>query len=143
MTDKQKAFADLYVQCGSAAEAARRAGYSDRSARTTGARLLAKADVKQYIASRLGALEGKRIADCSEVLALLTSIMRGETKDQFGLDSALADRIKAAALLLKRFNSADQQQDTMTRLDGLLCEFRLALQAATTDDTPTAAGKEL
>ena len=37
LTPKQKAFADYYIECGNATEAAKRAGYKDSSARQIGA----------------------------------------------------------------------------------------------------------
>lgn len=46
---------------------------------------------------------GKRIADAQDVLAFLSSVMNGEIKDQFDLDAALTDRLKAAGLLAKRY----------------------------------------
>lgn len=127
MTNRQRAFADLYLQTGNATEAARQAGYSDRSARTTGARMLANADTKTYIAHRLEVLESERIADADEVLSFLTSVMRGEVKDQFGLDAALSDRLKAAQELLKRVGIDDGQRGTLQKLDCLLAEFRAAI----------------
>ena len=48
-------------------------------------------------------LDEKRIAKGEEVLQYLTKVMRGEEKDQFGLDASLQDRTKAAELLGKRY----------------------------------------
>lgn len=127
MTNRQRAFCDHYISTGNAAQAARRAGYSERSARTTGARMLANADTKTYIAHKLEVLESQRIATADEVLQFLTDVMRGNVKDQFGLDAALSDRLKAAQELLKRFNAADAQADSLQKLDCLLLEFRAAI----------------
>ena len=41
------------------------------------------------------------IADPEEVLGFLSATFRGEVKDQFGLDPALSDRIKAAEDMAK------------------------------------------
>ena len=77
----------------------------------------------------------RRIADADEVLDYLSGVMRGEIKDQFGLDASLQDRTKAAQELLKRYAVADQrQQSTMQRLDAILMTFNAALQ-----ETPTAS----
>ena len=40
LTEKQKRFCDFYIETGNAAEAARLAGYSERTARQQGQRLL-------------------------------------------------------------------------------------------------------
>jgi len=89
--------------------------------------LLANADTKAYIAHRLEVLESNRIATADDVLSFLTSVMRGEVKDQFGLDPALSDRLNAARELLKRVGIDDGQRGTLQKLDYLLAEFRAAI----------------
>ena len=103
LTPKQKAFADYYIETGNATEAAIKAGYSKKTARVIGTENLTKPALKQYIDERLAKIEDERIAKGDEVLKYLTSVMRGEEKDQFGLDASLQDRTKAAELLGKRY----------------------------------------
>ncbi|WP_302773539.1 terminase small subunit [Clostridium paraputrificum] len=103
LTPKQKAFADYYIELGNATEAAIRAGYNKKTARQIGSMNLTKVDIKQYIEERLSKIEDARIAKGEEVLQYLTKVMRGEEKDQFGLDPSLQDRTKAAELLGKRY----------------------------------------
>lgn len=103
LTPKQKAFADYYIEYGNATEAARKAGYKEKYAGTNANKLLKNTKVSQYIEGRMKAVEEKRIATGDEVLRYLTSVMRGEEKDQFDLDASLQDRTKAAELLGKRY----------------------------------------
>ena len=103
LTPRQKAFADYYIELGNATEAARRAGYNGPNLNRIASENLTKLDIKQYIDERLDKIENKRIADAEEVLQYLTKVMRGEEKDQLGLDAALQDRTKAAELLGKRY----------------------------------------
>lgn len=103
LTPKQKAFVDYYIELGNATEAAIRAGYNKKTARQIGSMNLTKVDIKQYIEERLAKIEDARIAKGEEVLQYLTKVMRGEEKDQFGLDPSLQDRTKAAELLGKRY----------------------------------------
>ncbi|MFR4584658.1 terminase small subunit [Clostridium cadaveris] len=103
LTPKQKAFADYYIETGNATEAAIKAGYNKKTARQIGSMNLTKVDIKQYIEERLSKIEDERIAKGEEVLQYLTKVMRGEEKDQFGLDASLQDRTKAAELLGKRY----------------------------------------
>lgn len=103
LTPKQKAFADYYIECGNATAAAKRAGYSDKTAYRTGADNLKKPQILKYIEERTKAADEKRIATGDEVLKYLTSVMRGEEKDQFDLEASLQDRTKAAELLGKRY----------------------------------------
>lgn len=128
LTPRQKAFADAYIETGNASEAARRAGYSKKTAYAIGKENLRKPLICQYISERMNNQDGKRVASADEVLQFYSSVMRGEVQDQFGLDPALSDRIKAADSLMKRYAVADdRQRSTMERLDKLLEEFKNAI----------------
>ena len=106
----QKAFADYYIECGNATEAAKRAGYSEKTAYAIGNENLNKLEISEYIAARMEEQTKKRVADANEVIEFYTAVMRGEVKDQFGLDSSLSDRLKAADSLAKRLAVAEQNQ---------------------------------
>lgn len=103
LTLKQKDFADYYIECGNATEAAKRAGYSEKTARSIGYENLTKPDISAYIAERMAEEAKKRVADANEVIEFYTAVMRGQVKDQFGLDASLADRLKAGDSLMKRY----------------------------------------
>lgn len=94
MTDRQKRFAEFYASCGNSAEAARRAGYSERTARTIGAKLLTKVDIAAYIRRLQDEAAAARVADMLEVKETWTEILR---------DSAAkdADRLRAGELLAR------------------------------------------
>lgn len=102
LTPKQKAFADLYIKLGNATEAARQAGYSEKTARYIAAENLAKPVIADYIHERMSNQDKERMASADEVLEFYTAVMRGEVKDQFGIDASLSDRIKAGMELMKR-----------------------------------------
>lgn len=105
LTRKQKDFCIYYVETGNATEAARRAGYSQKTASFIGNENLTKPYLVEEI-ERL--LEDKRkeqkdaIMTAQEVMEHFTAIARGEEKDQFGLDIAASDRLKALVELAKR-----------------------------------------
>lgn len=82
LTEKQKRFVDYYIETGNATEAAKRAGYSEKTARFTGAENLTKTNIKTAIAARLAELDAQRIADAEEVMQFFTSVMRGEIKEE-------------------------------------------------------------
>lgn len=124
LTPKQKAFADYYLETGNATEAAKRAGYSENSAKQIGAENLSKPSISQYIAERQKQVEDKRIADISEVLQFFTSVMRGEVKDQFDFDPSLSDRLSAGKELMKRYEKGDDgKKDALAKLDEVLKEI--------------------
>ena len=124
LTPKQKAFADYYLETGNATEAARRAGYSENSAKQIGTENLSKPSISQYIAERQKQVEDSRIADISEVLQFFTSVMRGEVKDQFDFDPSLSDRLSAGKELMKRYEKGDDgKKDALAKLDEVLKEI--------------------
>lgn len=50
-------------------------------------------------------------------MEFLTSVMRGNVAEQFGLDPAITDRTKAAQLLMKRFNDNQRMNLKLTKLE--------------------------
>jgi phage terminase small subunit len=56
LTPQHKKFADEYLVTQNASEAARRAGYSAKNPGVQGSKLLARADIKQYLATRVAEL---------------------------------------------------------------------------------------
>ena len=109
---QQTIFAEEWIKSGNATQAAQEAGYSEKTAASQGSRLLKNEKVLRYIRERMRAQDKDKVASADEVLAWLTATMRGEVKDQFGLDPSLGDRIKAATELMKRHTVAEQQQET-------------------------------
>ncbi len=115
MKEKQKRFCEEYLVDCNATQAAIRAGYSEKTARAIGQRLLTNVDIKKYIDQQLQKLKNEKIADAQEVLEYLTSVMRGEQKEQVALltgegvqdlvqkDVSAKDRLKSAELIGKRY----------------------------------------
>lgn len=81
LTDKQKRFVDEYLIDCNATQAAIRAGYSEKTAESTGSRLLRNAKVSKAIQKRMKSKERRRIAKQDEILEFYTSIMRGEPQE--------------------------------------------------------------
>ena len=82
LTAKQQKFADYYIELGNAAEAARKAGYSKRTARFVGAENLTKPNIKKYIDTRLNELASERVATQQEILEFLTRLVRRQEMEQ-------------------------------------------------------------
>ena len=120
LTEKQKKFADYIVKLGrgKAREAAILAGYKERGASVQASVNLKKANIAAYIRKRLEtaadphAVEDRKlVADGDEVLKFLTATMRGEVKDQFGLDAQLKDRLAAAKELQRIIDVAAKSDE--------------------------------
>lgn len=103
LTEKERIFADEYIKTTNATQSAITAGYSEKTARSKGSQLLTKVNVRKYIDEVMHERSKNTIATADEVLEYLTSVVRGEEKDAFGLDVSIADRTKAAELLGKRY----------------------------------------
>ena len=116
LTEKQKAFADYYIESLNATESYKIAyNCSYNTARTNGARLLANANIKEYIDEVMSAKNESRIASQDEILQILTDIARGITEEEVVQFSQLGeelrttrkptikDRMRASELLGKRY----------------------------------------
>ncbi len=68
---------------------------------------LQKPNVRKVINKLMEERTKKTIAESNEVMEYFTSVMRGEVKDQFGLDAPLAERTNAAKELAKRTVDVD------------------------------------
>jgi phage terminase small subunit len=79
LTSQQQVFVDEYLLCWNAAEAARRAKYSSKTAYSQGPRLLRIAEVRQQIDKRLSEMA----MGSDEVLARLADHARGDMRDLF------------------------------------------------------------
>ena len=121
LNERQKAFADYYIQTGNATDAAIKAGYSEKTAYSIGNENLKKPEISAYIGERMAEQGEKRVADANEVIEFYTAVMRGEVKDQFGLDASLSDRLKAGDALMKRYAVTDNgSKGIIEKLDKVL-----------------------
>lgn len=133
LTPKQRRFCEEYLKSGNATEAAKKAGYKETSCRVIAAENLSKPAISAYIKRRLDEQEAAQVADSNEILKFYTAVMRGEVKDQFGMDASLSDRLKAGDRLMKRYAAAsDRNRTTMEKLDSMLKEFQDAVKSEAT-----------
>ena len=108
LTPKQAAFVDAYIETGNASEAARRAGYSDKTAFRTGQENMQKPAITQAIAARQAEIRSKRTADITEVMEFLTSALRGEVTDENIVTEGCGDGISEARIIETRISSRDR-----------------------------------
>ena len=119
LNDRQRAFADFYIESLNAEQSAIKAGYSKKYARGNAHKLVANSCIKNYIDEKMKQIESNRIAKAEEVLAFLSASLRGEVLEEVvstksdgagGIEPIILkkqlsakDRIKAAELLGKRY----------------------------------------
>lgn len=98
MNQRKRAFCEAYLISGNATDAAREAGYSPRSARSIGQRLLTFDDVREYLEQRNQEISAANTAQMEEVRQFWTATMRDENMKP-------ADRLKASELLAKTYGA--------------------------------------
>ena len=119
LTEKQKRFADEYIQSGNATQSAIKAGYSQKYANTNVSKLLQNTTIKSYIDERMEVIASNRIMTAKEAVELLTGIGRGEVKETvvvaspMGVETVekeadLKTRISAIKEILKRYPDNDK-----------------------------------
>ena len=91
MTERQKRFAEYYLETGNARQSALKAGYSAGYAE----HVKRQKGVKEYIDMRIGSMDNRRVASADEVLEFLTDVMRGQETDEKGVSL----RMKAAEMI--------------------------------------------
>lgn len=123
LNERQRRFADEYIISGVAYNAAIKAGYSEKYAKTNSHKLRENTRIRAYIDERLDKLKTEKVADQQEILEFLSSVLRGREAESFPLGMGMGeqslvkkeldggDRIKAAELLGKRYAMwTDKQQ---------------------------------
>ena len=94
MGEKQKKFCDEYLKDRNATQAAIRAGYSKKTARSIGSENLTKPDIKAYIEQQFDLIHNDDIASAEEVMEYLSATMRNKENGE-------RVRLRAAELLGK------------------------------------------
>lgn len=99
---REAKFVSFYMESGDIGKAVKEAGFNTTSPVTYGKKLLAKEKIQKELKAQLDMLKYEKVASADEIMNFLTSAMRGEIKDQFGLEATLKDRMDAAKELAKR-----------------------------------------
>ena len=99
---KEAKFIDLFIATGNLPKSLKESGLGSLK-NVTG-----KDYIVDEITYRLDSLKKETIADADEILQYFTKVMRGEEKDQFGLDAPLSERTNAAKELAKRIIDTEQ-----------------------------------
>ena len=124
---RQKSFCEFYVASGNATESAIKAGYSEKTARSIGQRLLTNVDIKKYIKELQEKAKTSRIMTAVERREFLTEVIKnGNEKVQ--------DRLKALDIL----NKMDGEYIEKMQLSGQVNTNPLS--GLTTEELRTLAG---
>ena len=91
---RQKSFCEFYVASGNATESAIKAGYSEKTARSIGQRLLTNVDIKKYIKELQEKAKESRILTAREKREWLSEVIKNGNEK-------LQNRLKALDILNK------------------------------------------
>lgn len=115
LTPRREQFAREYVKNGgNASDAAKKAGYSEKTAYSSGQRLLKNVEVSAYIAKLQEEIEkqkGNDIMSLTEIQERRSKIARGEVKDSFGFSPDFADQLKSMSDLEKTLKIKQEQEE--------------------------------
>ena len=94
LSERQRRFCEYYAADPNATEAAKAAGYSEKTARSQGQRLLTDVDIMRYVRELQDKAAAGRIATMTQTKAFWSDVMNDPTE-------RTADRLKASELLAK------------------------------------------
>lgn len=128
LNEKQKAFCEYYAACFNATEAAKKAGYSQKTARSIGQRLLTYVDIQNYLSTLQSRARTNRIATIDEVMEYLSDTMRNE-------EERTNERTKAAQLLIDALSGREESEE-----DSSITEIVIVPEDASGGNTDEAGG---
>lgn len=135
LTAKQKKFCDEYIKSGNAKDAAIKAGYSPKTAKSIGQENLTKPDLKAYIKAKMDEIESRKIADAKEVLEFYTRVLRGEETEEIPMATAdrvvtitkkpsIKDKVAVSKEIMKRYPLFDPMEKQ--KLNKLIADTRIS-----------------
>lgn len=136
LTQKQKLFADEYIKSGNAMQSAVKAGYSEKYAKSSSAKMLENVGIKSYIDAKMAEIESHKIADAKEVLQFYTRVLRKDetepekvmrpdgSEEIVDREPSLKDRLNAAKELMKRYPLNDPV--AKAQLDKIRADTRIS-----------------
>ncbi len=122
MTERQERFCQEYVRCGNATQSAISAGYSERSAKQVGSRLMTNVDLQNRIKELSGEIKNQKIIDARKMQEVLTSIILQESEEEIIVVEGCGDGMSEAVTKRKKPSQADRIKacQLLARMQGVL-----------------------
>lgn len=122
MTQRQERFCQEYVATGNATQSAISAGYSERSAKQVGQKLLTNHDLQIRIKELSGEVLNSKIADAREMQEHLSAILRGESDEEVIVVEGCGDGVSEAVIKKKKPSQSDRikAMQLLARMQGVL-----------------------
>ena len=138
---RQQKFVDEYCKSGNVTQSAIKAGYAETTADRHGRRLLGNHRVHAAISMRMEEARTKNVADTTEILEYLTSVMRGQHEDEVVMNIGKGNGITAAEKVAAKVGAKERLKaaEMLAKVNGLFLnkqeiELSQAVQVVITDD---------
>lgn len=109
LSPNEDKFISLYLELGNGQQAVIQAGFKSKAPHAYADRLLRRDYIVEEIKFRRNEIYKEHAATAEEVMSFFASVMRGEVQDQFGLETPVSERLKAADMLAKRTVDIDNR----------------------------------
>ena len=109
LNEKQKAFCEYYAACLNATEAAKKAGYSEKTAYSIGNENLKKPEIQKYLQTLIEKAKKHSSVTVDDILEYLSNTMRN-TEEQ------TRERTKAAQQLWEILRVREQPKERVTEV---------------------------
>ena len=122
MTARQKRFCEEFIKTGNATQSAKDAGYSEKTAYSTGQRMLKNVEVQSYIHSLQDKIKNENILDAKQMQEILTSIILQESEEEVIVVEGCGDGISEAVTKTKTASNSDRIKaiQLLARMQGAL-----------------------
>lgn len=118
---RQQKFVDEYCKTGNISQAAKKAGYAENTAESQGRRLLENGRIHAAIATRMKEAHTQNVADTTEILEYLTSVMRGQHEDEVVMNIGKGNGITAAEKVAAKVGAKERLKaaEMLAKVNGL------------------------
>lgn len=122
MNVRQERFCQEYSKCGNATMSALEAGYSERTARTIGSKLLTNVDIQNRIRELQEDIKTSNILDARQMQEVLTSIILQESDEEVIVVEGCGDGVSEAVTKKKKPSQSDRIKaiQLLARMQGAL-----------------------
>lgn len=122
MTARQKRFCEEFIKTGNATQSAKDAGYSEKTAYSTGQRMLKNVEVQSYIHSLQDEIKNNNILDAIQMQEVLTSIILKESEEEVIVVEGCGDGVSEAVTKTKTASNQDRIRaiQLLARMQGAL-----------------------
>lgn len=122
MTARQERFCQEFAKTGNATLSAINAGYSEKTAKQIGQRLLTNVDLQTRVKELQGEIKNQNIMDAREMQEHLTSIIRQESQEEVIVVEGCGDGVSEAVTKTKTPSQSDRIKaiQLLARMQGVL-----------------------